>query len=212
MHDKKLSSEVLSRGNCVFPRAPFSGDILFWYNTEKGETMRNLFAFVLIAVAASFGCEQKEEPRPQYQFPSGPIQAQDESKILREILQKEPGNLNAWIKLGNMLMDTQRYAEAVDAYGKALELDPKNVDVRVDMGTCLRNSGRSDKAVEEYRKAISFNPNHANSRRNLGVVLAYDLGQKAEAVKELEKYLEIMPNAPDTAEIRSLIASLKTGQ
>jgi tetratricopeptide (TPR) repeat protein len=164
---------------------------------------------VILSVAA---CKQKEEPKGQYQFPTGPAVSQDDTKLLEDFVKKEPGNVEAWIKYGNALMDTKRFNEAVGAYEKALAIDPKNVDVRVDMGTCYRNIGKPDEAVKEYRKAIEIDPGHIMVHRNLGVVLADDLHDSAQAVKEFEKYLELAPNDPDAAQIRNLIQQLKTAK
>ena len=174
--------------------------------------MKKIIIIFLLVIGVS-ACQQKEEPKAPYQFPTGPtgpIQAQDDLKLLKEAVQKDPGNVNAWIKLGNTLMDASRYAEAVEAYQKALDIDPKNVDVRVDMGTCYRYSGRPDKAVEEYRKALKINPNHVFGHKNLAVVLAYDFKDNAQAAKELEKVLELAPNAPDAAQVKQELQRLKT--
>ncbi len=176
--------------------------------------MKKIIALLLLALAV-VSCQKKEEPAPQSQFPAGPVQSgplQNETVMLKDVLKNDPKNLGAWIKLGNTLMDAGRFGEAVDAYQKALALDPKNVDVRVDMGTCYKNSGRPDMAVKEYRKAIELDPRHLNAHRNLGVVLANELKDKAGAVKEFEKYLELAPNAPDAATIRSIIQQLKAGK
>jgi len=171
----------------------------------------------LLLIFAIAGCQQKEEPKPQYQFPvgpvqGGPIQAKDDTKLLQEAAKKDPGNVDAWIKLGNTMMDTSRFNEAIDAYQKALDINPKNVDVRVDMGTCYKNIGRPDRAVEEYRKALKLNPQHLNGHKNLAVVLAFDLNDKRQAIKEFEKYLELAPNAPDAEQIRQEIQRLRAAK
>lgn len=114
--------------------------------------------------------------------------------------------------MGNILMDTSRCNEAIDAYQKALDIDPRNVDVRVDMGTCYRNSGRPDIAVKEFRKALEIHPNHALGHLNLGVVLAYDFKDREQAVKEFEKYLQLQPNAPNEAQVRQEIQNLKASK
>ncbi|OGW33630.1 MAG: hypothetical protein A2X59_13115 [Nitrospirae bacterium GWC2_42_7] len=158
------------------------------------------------------GCRQKEEPKPVSQFPAGPIQSQDDTKILKEAAQKDPGNVDVWIKLGNAMMDTKRFTEAIDAYQRALQITPNNTEVRVDMGTCYRYSGNSDKAVEEYRKALKINPDHVIAHKNLGVTLAYDLKDIAGAIKELERALEIEPNAQDAAALKEEIQKLKAGK
>jgi len=165
-----------------------------------------LFVFMVV------GCRQKDEPKPVSQFPSGPIQSQDDTRILKEAVQKDPKNVEAWIKLGNAMMDTKRFDEAIDPYQKALAIDPNNLDVRVDMGTCYRYSGKSDRAVEEYRKALKINPDHLIARKNLAITLADDLKDRAGAIKEFERVLELAPNAPDAADVKEEIKKLKAGK
>ena len=46
----------------------------------------------------------------------------------------------------------------------------------------------------------------------MGVVMAFDLKDKKEAIKEFEKYLLLAPNAPDAGEIRQRVQELKSGQ
>ena len=176
--------------------------------------MKKTVAVLLLAFVV-FACKQKEEAKPQPSLPGGPIQSLPgktlgEEKLLREVLTKDPKNLNAWVQLGNMMMDSARFNEAVDAYAKVLELDPKNVDVRVDMGTCLRNAGKPDLAIKEYKKATEINPNHAYAHINLGVVLANDKKDYKAAVSELEKGLSLNPNVPNAQAIRQEIQRLKT--
>jgi cytochrome c-type biogenesis protein CcmH/NrfG len=171
--------------------------------------MKKLFIACLAAFLFLANCQKKEEPKVQTPLASGPIQAQNEIGLLQEAVRQDPKNVNAWMNLGNILMDTSRFQEAIDAYQKALELDPKNVDVMVDMGTCYRGIRRSDRAAEEYRMAIAINPRHLNARRNLGTVLLFDLGDKKQAIKEFEEYLRLSPNAPDAQQIKQTIAKLK---
>jgi tetratricopeptide (TPR) repeat protein len=174
--------------------------------------LKNNFLSVILLfllTITTFACQQKEQPKAQSQPPVGQVQLQNDLRNLQDIVQKDPNNLKAWIEIGNIRMDMSRFNEAIDAYQKALSLDPKNVDVRVDMGTCYRNIGKPDVALNEFQKAIEINPNHGMAHRNMGVVLASDVRDKAQAVKELEKYLQLAPNAPDADMIRAEIQRLK---
>jgi cytochrome c-type biogenesis protein CcmH/NrfG len=171
--------------------------------------MNRLILVCLVAVLLFANCQKKEEPKVQSPLPAGTMVMQDKILQLQELVKQDPKNLNAWIGLGNSLMDSGRFPEAVDAYQKALDMDPKNTDVRVDMGTCYRSAGQPDKAAEEYRKAIASNPAHANAHRNLGIVLAFDLKNKPEAIREFEEYLRVAPTAPDAQRISQLLIELK---
>ncbi len=152
-------------------------------------------------------CQQKQEQGPQYQGrPAGAVQT--DVRPFQEAVLKDPKNINAWIALGDVMMDSSRYNEAIDAYTKALAMNPKNVDVMVDLGTCYRNAGKPELALKQYNKAIEINPNHAIAHRNRGVVLAYNLNDKAGGIKELEKFLQLQPNAPDASQVRESIQKL----
>ncbi|MDQ7787140.1 MAG: tetratricopeptide repeat protein [Thermodesulfovibrionales bacterium] len=172
--------------------------------------MKRILVFLFVLTLFSIGCEKKEQQKAIQPPFSGPVQSQGQVQKLQEMVRQNPQDVHVWVQLGNMLMDTHSYQEAIDAYQKSLELDPKNINVRVDMGTCYRNIGQPQKAVEEYKKALAIDPDHINAHRNLGVVAAFDLKDKKLAVKALEEYLRLAPGAPDAAQVRQLIASLKT--
>lgn len=197
--------------------------------------MKKEIVVCLIACAAVAGCK-KMEGKPEGQVAQQPMPAQqqmpvqqapmqqpmqappvsakspEEISVLKEVLRKHPDNVSGWINLGNMLMDTSNFKEAIDAYTKALQLDPKNVNVRVDMGTCYRGIGRPDKAIDEYQKAIQIDPTHPNAHKNLGIVLAFDLKNKTAAIKAFENYLRIAKNDPDVFKIQQMIAELKAAK
>ncbi|NOY65734.1 MAG: tetratricopeptide repeat protein [Nitrospirae bacterium] len=160
------------------------------------------------------GCKGKEDSNYTQSPPSvvtqlNPLDTEKQITTLKEILAKDPNNLTALIKLGNIYMDTNRFQEAIQYYSKVLEIDPQNVDVRVDMGTCFRRMGQPQRAIEEYRKAIKIKPDHLYAHRNSGVVLAFDLNKPKEAIKEFQTYLNLNPNAKDADQIKKIIMELK---
>jgi Flp pilus assembly protein TadD len=169
------------------------------------KTASIMLALFFLLGAAGCKQQQREQKNPAAYVPStAPLVTEE----LQNATKLAPKNPRAWIELGNAMMDSNRFREAIDAYQKALALDPKNVDVRVDMGTCYRGTKQFDKAVQEYRKALKINPNHPNGHRNLGVVLIYDLHKTDEGVKEFKKYLELAPYAPDADQLRQTVQEL----
>lgn len=171
-----------------------------------------LFVLAAVLLIAVYGCD-KEESKP-ITAPAGTggstlMEKDKEIELLRSMLKEDPDNLGALIRLGNNLMDTEKYKEAVEAYSKALEMDPQNVDVRVDMGICYRRAGMPDRAAEEFRKAIELYPRHSYAHMNLGVVLAYDLGKPKEAIEEFEKFIELDPADRNAPAIKQEIERLK---
>lgn len=174
--------------------------------------MKKLSILSLILLAMLAACQNKSGDVPVTQGNGGGqlmTNADNDIKILQDIIRKDPKSVDALIKLGNIYMDASRFAEAIDMYGKALEITPNNVDVRVDMGTCYRRLGKPDITVQEYRKALAIDPNHLNAHLNLAVVLGYDFNDKKAGIAEFEKYIELAPNAPNVPMIKEEIEKLK---
>src|SRR5574340_1195475 len=73
---------------------------------------------------------------------------------------QEPLTGAAWVKLGHWHMNAKRFAEAINAYRKALSINPNDADVLTDLGTCMKEIGEPKQAIEQYRMAIKANPNH----------------------------------------------------
>ena len=176
-----------------------------------------LVLVVAVIAAGLSACKQQQQSQwsqgqagqNQAVVPPAMVKNPAELQQLETIAKTNPGNVNAWIALGNAQMDAQRFAEAIISYQRALDIDPKNVDVRVDMGTCYRGVGQPEKAIEEYKKGMQYNPRHPMAYMNSGVVYAFDLGKKNEAIKSFEKYLELAPSAPNADQIRDQIRKLK---
>ena len=165
-------------------------------------------SMIMLLLVVTLGCKQRQEQKQQVTYTPAPAPMMMQIDQLQQAAKMAPKNAQTWIELGNALMDAKRYNEAIDAYDKALALDPKNVPVLVDQGTCYRGIGKFDKAVELYRKALKIDPKFPNGHRNLAVVLAYDLNNTKEGIKEFQQYLEVAPNSPDAETIRQTIREL----
>lgn len=169
--------------------------------------------YVVIAVVSfmmllAFGCKQQEQKQQQLNYSPAAPPAQLQLDQMEQAAKMAPKNAQAWINLGNTLMDAQRFGEAVDAYEKALALEPKNVAVLVDQETCYRGIGKFDRAAEQYRKALKIDPKFPNGHLNLGVVLGFDLNRKAEAIQEFNRYLELAPSGPGADSAREALNKL----
>jgi len=53
------------------------------------------------------------------------VNHEEDIRLAKSFLDKDPRNLEALITLGNAYFDTDRYQEATDAYSKALAIDRK---------------------------------------------------------------------------------------
>jgi tetratricopeptide (TPR) repeat protein len=154
------------------------------------------------------------QQKPQMGPPSAPpgpspLEVASKIKTLKEIIQKDPENLPAWVELGNLYFDTDQPKEAIEAYSKYLVVKPENADVRTDMGIMYRRLGEFDRSLEEFRKAAQSDPNHVHSRYNIGIVLLHDKQDIKGAIKAWEEYLKVDPNSERANRVRAQMENLK---
>jgi Tfp pilus assembly protein PilF len=129
-----------------------------------GVFLRFALLLVLAAVLSVSGCKKKQPPAPAGEVEPIRLNAVAEIENYKEILRKDPNNLQALIGIGNLYFDTKKDLLAIENYRKALAMDPSNTNVRTDMAVCYRRSGNPGQAVEELKRAISTTPRHAMSR------------------------------------------------
>ncbi len=137
-----------------------------------------------------------------------PAVLQQNEARLKSALGANPKDLNALIQLGNLYYDSNRYGDAVDIYGRALDLEPHNVDVLTDRGTSYWDLGQADAAIAEFQKALVVDPSHAQTLYNIGVVYLNGKNNPAEARKTWEKLLASNPGYPDRAKVQEQINAL----
>ncbi|WP_298436388.1 tetratricopeptide repeat protein [Geobacter sp.] len=154
----------------------------------------------------------KSQPSVNAGIPAGggtPVDYRQRIAEAEKIVAREPGNLQAWVQLGNDYFDTDQPQKAINAYGKALELDHNNPNILTDQGIMYKRVGQFDRAVANFEKAQQIDPKHVQSLYNLGVVYMDDLKQPDKAIKAWNRYLELEPTSPNAQQIRGLIEQAK---
>ena len=114
---------------------------------------------------------------------------------------------DAFLAIGNTFMAQKNFNDAITPLVKAVELLPQNYGAAYNLGASYSNGGMYAEAEGAFRKAAAINPKEPYVHQQLGMAL---IGQskKDEGIAELEKYLELNPNAADKADILELIKSL----
>jgi len=124
---------------------------------------------------------------------------------LKRMIQDDPTNVAAFVRLGNLHYDVQMWQQAAGYYESAIGLQPDNPDVMTDLGVCYREQGQFEKALEMFEGANRLNPNHHQSLFNVVVVAGFDLQQWDRAEKALEALEAMNPKPPRIAELRAAI-------
>ena len=122
---------------------------------------------------------------------------QQAETIYRQILQKQPNNIDALYLLGLMANQIKNYNVAIKLLQKTLEIDNSNSLSYINLGYAFKGLGKLDEAVVCYQRALVLNPNSIEAHNNLGNVLS-DLGKLDEAVKCYQRVLILNPNYVQT--------------
>jgi len=86
-----------------------------------------------------------------------------------------------------------------------------HADPALEYNLCVAhfNSREWEPAVECFRELLSRQPDNAEAHKNVAMALL-NLGQQAECVDHLRKYLELSPDAEDAEQIRAIADSLSS--
>ncbi len=103
----------------------------------------------------------------------GPAMA--EIQQLRDIVEKNPNDIQAVRKLADLNFDIQNWQRAQELYSHYLELKPNDPDVITDLGITYRGLQQYDKAIDLFNQAKKLEPGHWQAYYNEVVVLAFDL-------------------------------------
>jgi tetratricopeptide (TPR) repeat protein len=86
---------------------------------------------------------------------------------------REPGNVLAWIGLGETLEARKELAAAARAYGSIIDLFPGRADLRRWAGERLERIGAQARelAIDSYQRAVADRPDHMTGHRLLAYAL-----------------------------------------
>ncbi len=94
---------------------------------------------------------------------------------------------------------------AVRAYLAILDTHPARVDVRSNLGAAYSALGRYEDAIDQYKRALVIDSGNYAIRFNLALAY-YKAAWFAEAATELERFITAVPNTPQTANARLVLA------
>ena len=137
---------------------------------------------------------------------SAPVIDEGALRAYREILARDPKNVQAAVGAANLLYDAQRYVEAIPLYQQAFTLNPADINVSTDLGTALWYSGRPDEALAQYDRSLALSATHAQTLFNVGIVKSEGKRDYAGAIAAWKKLLATNATYPDVAKVRSLMA------
>ena len=126
-------------------------------------------------------------------------------------LKKDPTSVETWRMLGWSQFSTERYAEAAEAYKKAIELQPDNAGLQTSYGEALVRAADGEvkpDANAAFDKALALEPKEPRARFFKGLVQE----QAGNRQAALDAWIAVLADAgPDdawAADLRTRIVAL----
>jgi superkiller protein 3 len=114
----------------------------------------------------------------------------------KEVIKAEPGRTPIRLQLANALWELGDVEGARYHYLQILGRDKNHPEALNGIGLSHLRAGKLPQAEAAFRSAIEAKPTYVAAHNNLAITLER-MGQRAEAIKILEKALKIAPDDPD---------------
>lgn len=98
--------------------------------------------------------------------------AQPSVAELRAVTEEQPENVEAWVNLGNALLDEERYEPAKDAFLEAVALDYRHGDAHFGLGLAEFGRGDYQAALFSFNEVTRLYPDRFDGHYNRAVTLA----------------------------------------
>jgi tetratricopeptide (TPR) repeat protein len=117
-----------------------------------------------------------------------------------------PANAAAAANLGQLAEASKQYDQAIDWFGRAIEVEPTEGSWHYELARLLEKRGDGTGAKREYQSAVTLAPNHAPAHLDYGVFLANQADYE-QAVTQFKAAVRIDPASSRAR--RDLIAALE---
>lgn len=126
------------------------------------------------------------------QVTSGELHGDALEQALRAILREDPGNSQANVRLGYVLMNRGRCHEAMPFFARAVAARLPGADAYLGLAGCQVDARDGPAAEATLRKANDADPDDPVVLANLGIVLS-DHGRPAQGLPYLQRALTLDP-------------------
>jgi len=124
-------------------------------------------------------------------------QSREAAMLCCEALEEYPDSSDLWEALGRILLEQERFQEALEALKEAQRLEPSWGEIYALQAFCYSSLAQEEKAYRAWRKALMLAPENLSLRWQYGLWL-YEQGRIEEALPYLLEVLEIQPQTVGT--------------
>jgi len=121
---------------------------------------------------------------------------QEAEKLFRQLLTKDPDDIDARLGLSRALLKQRLLQDAFDHAARAITLDPLSASAHALLGTAVLASGRFRQSIEEFRTALSLNEDEPAAIAGLAMVDFYE-NRLTSCIIGLQRAIVLDSNEPD---------------
>lgn len=130
-------------------------------------------------------------------------QVEQAEQLCRQVIGKEPANINMLGLLGAILLKRNKIADAETYLQKTIELAPTFAKPHEDLGMLYLSQNQAERACGFFEKAVQLDPTQASAVFGLANAL-FRSGRKREAEIAHKRYLDLSPIGKALAEASRL--------
>lgn len=164
-----------------------------------------LLAAALVLAAASIGYNIYEGSAGQAPAPSAQAEGEPDLAQLRAIAEASANDPRAWSNLAFAHFERGQFAEAAEAYQRALDIDDKQSALWSALGEALVMASARDplpaEALAAFEKALALDPKDARARYFLAVKKDLDKDHEGAIAAWLALLADTPPGAPWEADL-----------
>jgi len=160
-----------------------------------------LVVYITVGTPAAMGPTRPAEVAGRASTPPNRSELSAVADQLKTRLQQEPGHKDGWVLLGRTFTSLGRFAEAREAYGRAIALAPNEPELHAELGELLVLT--SEGAVTPEAEAEFAKSDNDPRARFYGAEAALQRGDKAAARAGLRS---LLADAPADAPWRKVVA------
>ncbi|MDZ7582610.1 MAG: tetratricopeptide repeat protein [Deltaproteobacteria bacterium] len=192
-----------SRTGPPLPAKPFGAEngLPSVLDLVKGALAQKNYQLALELLEATRNPERLPEFKPLYAqalagkaarlLETSPLEAE---QMLRNAIALDSKNVEAHFFLGKVYTRLKDYAQAIEAYQKAVDLDPVLSDALFNLGFIYASTGMYDSAEKMFARVVRTNPPYLDKALFNLAMVQQKLGKKEESRASLEKALAAKPD------------------
>lgn len=127
---------------------------------------------------------------------------------LEKAIGLKPDSPSVYFALGESYFAKGESEKAIRSFSEAIELDPDNPMAFYNLGIIYYRQDENEEAIRAFDRAIELNQELSSAYYQAGLA-SVKMGDFERAIKYFEEFLKVEPDAPEAAQVKTIIEELK---